>query len=38
MIVAFIATIRGIKDTVKLFGDVRGQPGYFLWKLNKQNI
>lgn len=37
LITASLAAIGGIKDTVKLFGDVREQPGYFLWKLNKQN-
>lgn len=37
LIAASIAAIGGIKDTVKLFGDVRERPGYFLWKLNKAN-
>jgi predicted CopG family antitoxin len=37
LIAASIAAIGGIKDTVKLFGDVRERPGYFLWKLNKEN-
>lgn len=37
IIAAAVATISGVKDTVKLFGDVRERPGYFLWKLNKEN-
>lgn len=37
LIAASVAAIGGIKDTVKLFGDVRERPGYFLWKLNKEN-
>lgn len=37
LIAASIAAIGGIKDTVKLFGDIRERPGYFLWKLNKEN-
>ena len=37
LIAASIAAIGGIKDTVKLFGDVRERPGYFLWKLSKGN-
>lgn len=37
LIAASIAAVGGIKDTVKLFGDVRERPGYFLWKLNKEN-
>lgn len=36
LIAASVAAIGGIKDTVKLFGDVRERPGYFLWKLNKE--
>ena len=36
LIAASIAAIGGIKDTVKLFGDVRERTGYFLWKLNKE--
>lgn len=36
LIAASLATIDGIKGTAKLFGDVRVQPGYFLWKLNKR--
>lgn len=32
-----VRTIGGVKNTVKLFGDVREQPGYFLWKLNEEN-
>lgn len=35
LIAASVAAIGGIKDTAKLFGDVRERPGYFLWKLNK---
>jgi len=37
LIATSIAAIGGVKDTVKLFGDVRERPGYFLWKLNKEN-
>lgn len=37
LIAASIAAIGGIKDTVKLFGDIRERPGYFLWKLDKEN-
>lgn len=37
LIAASVAAIGGIKDTIKLFGDVRERPGYFLWKLNKEN-
>lgn len=31
------ATISGMKDSTKLFGDVRENPGYFLWKIDKKN-
>lgn len=37
LIAATVAAIGGIKDSVKLFGDVRAKPGYFLWKLNRSN-
>ena len=31
------ATISAMKDSTKLFGDVRENPGYFLWKIDKKN-
>ena len=31
------ATVSGIKDSTKLFGDIRENPGYFLWKIDKKN-
>ena len=33
---AAAATIAGIKDSNKLFGDIRQNPGFFLWKIEKK--
>lgn len=37
LIGAAAAAIAGMKDSNKLFGDVRENPGYFLWKIDKKN-
>lgn len=31
------AAFSAMKDTTKLFGDIRENPGYFLWKIDKKN-
>lgn len=36
LIGAAAATIAGIKDSNKLFGDIRQNPGFFLWKIEKK--
>lgn len=36
LIGAAAAAMAGIKDSNKLFGDVRENPGYFLWKIDKK--
>lgn len=33
-----IESIKGMRDSNKLFGDVRQNPGYFLWKIEKQKL
>lgn len=36
LIGAAAAAIAGVKDSNRLFGDVRENPGYFLWKMNQK--
>lgn len=36
LIGAAAAAIAGVKDSNKLLGDVRENPGYFLWKIDKK--
>ena len=37
LIGAVAAAISAAKDSGKLFGDVRENPGYFLWRIDRKN-
>ena len=33
-----IAAADGVKDSIKLVGDIRNRPGYFLWKMSNDKF